>query len=154
MEILSYIIGIIIIFAAVIAGMFLGLIAKEELKPGKKYILLLHYILLAIILVLSVYFFESNMLSIFFAAMVLYLFIFKFSFNDIIIYCVFGIIYFLSFNTNSIIPLASLMLLYGFPVGSLLVEANPKAKLPFLIKKIIIRYIWIIPIAIILFLVI
>ena len=153
MEAVNYFLGLVIIFAGIITGMILAFIAKEELKPGKKYILLFQKVLLSLIFVISISYSGHIALSIVLSAVLVYLFIFKFPFNDKLTYCVFGFIYFMFANNfKLIIPLSVMMFLYGFPTGSLIAETDEDYKS--VIKNITYRYIWIIIIGLALYLVI
>ena len=113
---INIILGIIIIFAGIFAGYFLGLIAKEELKPGKKYLILFKRILLSAVFIIAIAYSANLAVSIIFGLILIYVLMFKSKFNDLIAYASFIIIYFV---ISKDILLPSLMFLYGLPTGSL-----------------------------------
>lgn len=152
MEAVNQFLGLAVIFAGIIMGSIVALIAKEELKSGRKYFLALEKFMIAGILLLSIFFAQHTVLKIVFAAILVYLFVFKFSFNDIIIYLLFGFIYFIFANNfNILILLSSLMFLYGFPAGTMTVCENYSKSYKPIIKIIVYRYIWIMIIGMALF---
>ena len=118
---INQILGIMIIFIGIIIGIILGKITKEELKPGKKYILFFKNVLLAGIFVVSIAYSLNIIMSIVLVLILIYLLIFKFKFNDIIVYASFAFIYFI-ISKNILLPV--LMFIYGFPTGSLMVKVK------------------------------
>ena len=147
MEILSYTLTACLMFASVFIGIALAKIAKDEVKQGKKYIAVFQKILLFLIFFFAIVFSESMIARILIGVVLIYLFSSKFSFNDIIAYCSFGLIYAL-FSANYII--LALIFLHGFPAGTLLAEKCKTSS----VQNAVSRYIWIIPVAVLLFLVI
>ena len=121
MEFINYILSAIIASLGIFCGVVLGYIAKEELKPGKKYLILLQYVLIAVMIVLMVYFrFEEEIVFLFVAA--LFFVIYKTRFKKQImpeIYVLFALI-FSKAPAAAFIVWSSLIFLYGFPTGSLL----------------------------------
>jgi hypothetical protein len=144
MEILNYFLVSLIVFAGLFCGWLVGIIAKEELKPGKKYLALLEKFLFSAVFLIAIIFVVNNMwLSIIFVGALVYLLGTDGPIKEIIIYVLFGITLYLSVERLFLLQ-AALMFVYGFPAGSL--EKG--------IKDIIIKYVWFIPIAVLLFLVI
>ena len=152
MEAVNHFLGLVIIFSGLIIGMVLGFIAKEELKPGRKYLELLQKFLIAAIFIISIFYSKHIALSIVLVGIIVYLILFKFSFNDIFTYGVFGFIYFIfADNLNTLILLSSLMFLHGLPIGSLMTEEMYKQGYKEIIRNIIYRYVWIIIVGMVLF---
>lgn len=129
MEAVNYSLGIAVIIAGLALGMILARIAKEELKPGKKYLLLFQNILVSAVFVSAVFSFESTFIKIILAAVLVYLVVFNYKFNWLVAYASFGFIYFSSLNNlNLVLLISALMFLYGFPTGSLIRAERMKIK--------------------------
>jgi hypothetical protein len=155
MEPVNYFLGLVIIFAGLIVGMILGFIAKEELKPGKKYLSLLQKFILAAVFIIAIIYSPHIALKTVLAGILVYLFIFKFSFNDIFTYGIFGFLFYVFINNlNLTLLLSSLMFLHGLPIGSLMTEEMKKQDYRSILKSIIYRYVWIIIVGMALFVVI
>ena len=128
MEAINYALGFAVIIAGLVMGIILGRIAKEELKPGRKYLLLFQNILLSAVFVAAVFSFESMLAKIILAAILAYLVIFDYLFNWVLAYASFGFIYFSSLNNINLILISALMFIYGFPTGSLLMAKRMKKR--------------------------
>lgn len=120
---ISYALTSLIVSLGVFCGVFLGYIAKEELKPGKKYLALLQNIILAVMLVLVAYFRPKPYIAVLFA----FMFFVMLDHSGAIkgpkqacYYFVYAVFALLFFESRGFIPYSSLMFLYGFPTGSLL----------------------------------
>jgi len=133
MEAINYILGFAVIISGLVMGIILAKIAKEELEPGRKYILIFQKALLSAIMLVSVYFSEGLM-QIFFAGILVCLFMFGSFYNEIIAYSAFVIIYVaFAAKTDMLLLLSALMFVYGFPTGSLLFsrkKTDGKSKKP------------------------
>ena len=148
MEFLNYLLVSIAVFSGLLGGWIVGRIAKEELKNGKKYFVLLQRILFSAILLLVILFSIKNIwLSLFFISAMIYFFAGKNTFKDITVYLLFSIIFYLSQNRLFLLQ-ASLMFTYGFPAGSLIYMKKKT------VKDIVVRHIWFIFLALALFLVV
>ena len=127
MNILNYSLTALISYIGLFVGFILALIAKEELKAGKKYFVTLQKIILLLIFIFLLIFELSYipllLISIF---IIIYLFKTKKSFNEsLYIYILLGIIFYLSSKTlNLFIIESSLIFLYGIPTGTLLTKKN------------------------------
>jgi hypothetical protein len=144
MEILNYFLISLVVFAGLIGGWLVGIIAKEELKPGKKYLVLLEKFLFSAVFLIAIIFVVNNIwLSIIFVGALVYLLGTDGPVKDILVYVLFGVAFYLSVERLFLLQ-AALMFVYGFPAGSL--EKG--------VKEIIVKYAWFIPIAVLLFLVI
>jgi hypothetical protein len=147
MELINYILSALIVSFGIFCGVILGRIAKEELKPGKKYLIFLQYAIIAVMLVLMVYFrFNVDIVFLFVAA--LFFVIYRTRFKKQImpeIYVLFALIFSNAVN-GFFISVSALIFLYGFPTGSLL-YLNKKW-----IKPVVINFLLFFLISIILYL--
>ena len=150
MQLLNYSLISIISFSGLLIGMLLAFTAKEELKPGKKYFLLLQKLTLLLILIFLVNFFNV-ILYLRIIIYILFILLMTFNIKSQVIYPALAAVFFLSsknpelFITNSI-----LIFLYGFPTGSLFAKKLIKKKKSFVFKKILLTHFWFILIAIVL----
>ena len=131
----------VICFLGLFVGLVIGYFAKEELKPGKKFFLLLQKALF--VLVVFVLFFEFDiwflglLLLIFFSIILFYL---QKDYHRLV-YFVLALFLMISFfNSPSIIPL--FVFFYGFPTGSLFILDCKETKLFGLAKQSFISYFW------------
>lgn len=148
MEVLNYVLVSLAVFSGLLVGWLVGVIAKEELKPGKKYLVLLkRFLFCAVFLIAAIFIVSSIWLTLVFIGALIYFFAGEYPLKDVVVYLLFGIVFYLSVERLFLLQ-ASLMFIYGFPVGSLMYFEKKKIKDAFL------RYAWFIPVAIVLFLVI
>ena len=133
MQFINYFFASIISFFGLLIGILLIKIAPEEQMPLEKYFFLLRKILLFMIFVFLIfYYFNANFNLIVLITYFLFLLFIEFKFKDlskksIIIYSIFGILFFLSFrNTNLFAIESSLILLYGIPTASLMYNRKEK----------------------------
>jgi len=119
------ILALIVSYFGVFAGFWLSKIAREEVIPGKKNLLLFQK---AMFLIILIWFFFFTNLDIAFKVIAVVIFmILDFGFK--MHYAIIG----LAFGVEPSFVLASLNLLYGFPTGSLLF----KEKISGILKKTI-----------------
>lgn len=121
MEILTYILAAIVAYLGLAAGICVGWLSQEELKPGRKYINAVQDVLLSLV-VLSLVYYTWNLIGAIIAAVIIFiiLFFFKRRIRSWIIYSVLGALFFLSATNDTMFAVnASLMFLYGIPAGSL-----------------------------------
>jgi len=150
MQLLNYSLISLISFLGLLAGMILAFTAKEELRPGKKYFLLLQKFTLLLILIFSLNFFNINL---YLRIMIYVLFIILMAINikSQIIYPVLGIVFFISSKNPELFVINSILIFfYGFPSGSLFAEKLIKKKKSFVFNKLLLTYFWFILIAIVL----
>jgi hypothetical protein len=120
MEVLNYLLALVASFSGIFVGMFLGYIAKEELKPGKQYFLWMQNIILILSGIFVLYSFHFNVVLFVITGLVITLGIINFSPDGIMGYVFLAILVFLSIgNTNLFILTSSMVFLYGLPAGSL-----------------------------------
>ena len=130
----------LLVGSGILLGAVLAIIAKEELKPGMKYFLLIKNIIYpAIILIASFYYFDINfIISVLLLIFIPIIFIKKFQLS--LIYISFAIIYMLSgINSSLFLLISSLIFFAGFPIASIAVSDLKKNKL--FNKKILAPYI-------------
>ena len=133
MQFINYFSASIISFFGLLIGILLIRIAPEEQKPLEKYFFLLREILLLMIFIFAMFYYFKDYfnLMILIAYFIFILFI-ELNIRDllkksIIIYSIFGILFFLSFrNTNLFAIESSLILLYGIPTASLMYNKKEK----------------------------
>ncbi len=130
MEILNYFLISLVVYSGLLFGMVVSYLAKEELKDGKRYFVLLHNIVLAFILFFVLEFFRVNVYLALFLPLVLVVVLFYF--NEVykksyMVYLLLGIVFYLSSkNINLLLIVSSLILFYGFLIGSLQVNFKEK----------------------------
>ena len=114
-------------------GIMLAKIAPEEQKPLEKYFSLSRKILLLLIFIFAVFYYINdyfNLLAL--LGYFLFLLFIEFKISDllkksIIIYCVLGILFFLSSKNMNLFTIeSSLILLYGLPTASLIYNKKEK----------------------------
>ncbi|MDO8741002.1 MAG: hypothetical protein Q7J54_05525 [Candidatus Woesearchaeota archaeon] len=131
MDAIIYFSTMAVAFCGIIAGFIIANMAKEELKPGRKYFSLMQDFLIVLMLFFLL---ESYKLSIFIIAPVLLavfllLFYFKNSIknSNMIIHSLLAVIFYLSSKSINLFSLeASLIFLYGLPTGSLISKEKIK----------------------------
>ncbi len=136
MEIASLVVGL-----GLFSGVFLALIAPEELKAGKKYFILLRTVLFVAIVALLVFsYYRINMIiTIICLLSLLDLFLNKIS--DIIRFALLGLFFYLSAPLNQLFVLISVLIfIYGLPAGTLLAHKIIKKKWYFIILRTFIPY--------------
>lgn len=148
MNLLNYSLAAIISYMGLFIGFFLAIIAKEELREGKKYFIYLQKIILLLIFVfLLIYLRLNNILTVIvlIAILIPLLKTEKTLNTSPYIYPILAVILYLSSKTlNLFIIESSLIFLYGLPTGSLLTGKKKKesiinilANIPFILIAII-----------------
>ncbi len=125
MELISYVLTSLIVSLGIFCGVGLGWVAKEELKPGARYLVLFQNILAVLILAFVIYLKQTNLIVI--SAILAFGIIYrtrlakapKTSFY-FIVYVVLALIFSGSFKQESFAVISSLIFLFGFPTGSLI----------------------------------
>ncbi|MBW2991911.1 hypothetical protein KY345_01700 [Candidatus Woesearchaeota archaeon] len=138
---LSFFLASLIIGAGVIIGAILSIVAKEELKPGRKYFILLKRLFFsAIILTISIYYFNINyIISLLMLLFLPIIFIKRFQLN--LIYIAFAISYILSTINDSLYFIISTLIFFaGFPIGTVATYEFIKKEI-FVERKIITAYV-------------
>jgi hypothetical protein len=125
-------------FLGLYAGLLVAYFCKEELKPGMKYLNWLGHIIFITILAI---FFVKNPSWLFFILVAAIIILFSLSKNrETLYYYALAVIFFLSWRYNGFTMMAPLIFLYGFPLGSMHLYYNIKAKKKQVILKLFYRY--------------
>ena len=121
MEILNYIIIAVITAAGLILGKVLAKIAKEEIKPGKKYLLIMQKALFCAVILLLMYINRTNVHYIWAGAVIIfaYLRFFK-KINHLLMSTILAVAFFLASKTDYFLIISAMTFLYNFPAGSLI----------------------------------
>lgn len=123
---LTYLILLVLVFLGLFLGLLIGYVAKEELKPGKKYFDIFKHVLFIAILIV---FFVKNWSVLFVMVIAALIIIFSFSrYRETLYYYALAVIFFLAWRFNGFALLAPLIFLYGFPVGSIYLHNHLKQK--------------------------
>jgi len=113
----------IVVYLGLAVGTMLSSMAKDELKDGKKYFILLHHIVLAFILffVLELYNLNAFIILLLPLVLILALFYYKDSYKkSYLVYPVLGVAFALSFAQQTMfLIIATLIFFYGFLISSL-----------------------------------
>jgi len=141
MDFLNYFLISLVVYLGLLIGIILSFMAKEELKDGRKYFILLHNIILAFVLFFILEFFNVNVFLALFLPLILIVVLFYF--NEIykksyVVYVLFGIVfYFSSKNINLLLIISSLILFYGFLISSLQINFKKKNYFGILLKNLL-----------------
>ena len=131
MNAMIYFSTMIVAFCGIIAGFIVANMAKEELRPGRKYFSLMQDFLIVLMLFFLLEFYKLNILIIVPILLVVFLLLFYFKNSvktaNMVIYSLLAVIFYLSSKSINLFSLeASLIFLYGLPTGSLI--SNEKIK--------------------------
>ena len=122
---LSYLLTSIIVFLGLPIGIILAYIAKEEIKPGKSYLVFFQSLLFLLIVVFLMYSFNLHIAVIIIIALLLIglMYVLRYKYETTAIYPLLAVfLYMSSKNTNLFMIESSLIFLYGLPTGSLLIN--------------------------------
>lgn len=138
---LKFFLASLIVASGIIIGAFLGKIAKEELKPGRRYFFPLKIVLFsAVLLVTLIYYFNVNLLISLFV-LLLFSALFAKKFQVVLMYLSFSIAYILSYVDSCLYAVISSFIFFaGFPIGSLIACDLRKEKRIFVNRKVLIPY--------------
>jgi len=148
MNLLNYSLAALIAYIGLFIGFILAIIAKEEIKPGKKYFILLQKIILLLIFIFLLLFINLKyvVVLLILAFILISILRTKKEFNELpYIYIILAIIFYLSSkNLNLFIIESSLIFLYGVPIGTLMTKKSKKetiinilANIPFILIAVI-----------------
>jgi len=137
LNLLQYSLVSLVIFLGLVIGFILAVCAKEELKPGRKYFILLQHIILFLIIA-GFFYFNINDFSLFLLVSIVSGFFIFYNYEKVknfninrpyLMYAFFAIIFYLSYKKIDLFSVeSSLMFIYGLPSGSLLTNAGDKMK--------------------------
>lgn len=152
MEMLNYSLTALVSFLGVFAGAALAFIAPEELSAGRKYFAWMER---AILLMLLIFLLNHYNVAVAFRIIIYALLIAALlvkEINNRCVYPILAVIFFLSAASEALLlKQASLIFLYGLPVGSLFVNAKNKKLAT--AKKLIVNYGAFVAVALLLFLI-
>ena len=121
MGILNILLGIILGLLGFPVGLFLRKIAKEEIKPGRKYFFWMKNIILVLSVVFVLYSFHLHLILFLIIGIVLTLILLKLNLKYYYGYLIFVLLIVLSLrNGNLFILTCSMLFLYGLPSAGLL----------------------------------
>lgn len=133
MEFINYFFASVISFLGLLIGIILVKIAPEEQKLlGKKFSLLRKFFLLLIFIFMILYYLNNIFYSLTLIVYFIFLLFVEYKIVDslkksMIIYGIFGILFFLSSNNIGLFTVtSSLILLYGLPTASLIYKIKEK----------------------------
>ena len=141
MDFLNYFLISLIVYLGLLIGIVLAFMAREELKDGKRYFILLHNIILGFILFFILEFFRVNTYLALFLPLILIVMLFEF--NELykksyIVYLLLGIVFYISSkNVNLLLIVSSLILFYGFFIGSLQINFKKKNYFIILLRNLL-----------------
>ena len=121
MEILNYFLIAVVAAIGLILGRILAWTAKEEIKPGTKYLLILQKALFCLAIALLMYFNRTNVHYVWIGALVIFIYLswFKkipsYAFSVIL-----GILFYLASLTEKFVLISAVIFLHGLPAGSLM----------------------------------
>lgn len=140
MTLLNYSLASLITYLGIFMGFALAIIAKEEIKPGKKYFIFMQKAILLLIFLFLLIYRKLNYIaaSLVLASIMIYLLKTKKKFNKLpYIYTILAVIFFMSSKIiNLFIIESSLIFLYGIPTGTLLTKRSKKETMTILLKGI------------------
>ena len=139
MNILNYSVIALIAYIGLFIGFILAIMAKEELKPGKKYFIFLQKAILLLIFLFLFIGFNYLSVLLLFALILIYVLKKRIEFGESpYIYTILAIIFYLSSkNLNQFVIESSLIFLYGLPTGTLLTKKSNKETIINILKNII-----------------
>lgn len=121
MEILNYALVALVVSLGVLLGRVLAWIAKEEIKPGKKYFLILQKILFCAVVFLLMYFNKANVHYTWIGGLVIFAYLSWFKkIPSYVVSAVLGAGLYLATLTENFLLISAVIFLYGFPAGSLI----------------------------------
>lgn len=120
MEILNYSLIALITAVGLACGAVIGYFAKEELKPGKKYFILLQKILFTLAIAFLMYANRANVHYLWAGGLIIFIYLYFYErINQAFAYAFLALVFSLASETGMFLPISASIFLYGFPAGSL-----------------------------------
>jgi hypothetical protein len=140
---LTLILTYLTVFLGLVAGVILAFIAKEELPTAKKHFIFLRDILVTLIMLFLLYFYDLNKIIIMIVTILTFLTLINLKLEkDNILYLILSIVLMLTYKDKTFFLIESILVfLYGFPAGTLFAMKHMK-NIKELIKTFLTRYIW------------
>jgi len=149
MNLLNYSLTAVISYLGLFVGFILALMAKEEMKDGRKYFLFLQKVILLLVFVFLLVFIDLNYILVLLMLAFIVVYLLKRKNKLVYIYILLGVIFHLSSKMlNLFVIESSLIFLYGIPTGSLLMKKDKKETLIGILKNV-----WFFLVAMVLFLI-
>jgi len=121
MEILNYALLALIAGLGLLSGRILAWLAKEEIKPGKKYFLILQKFLFCLTAFLLMYFNRTNVHYAWIGVLVLFVYLSWFKkISSYAMSAVLGAGIYLASLTDNLVLISGIIFLHGFPAGTLI----------------------------------
>ena len=140
---MNYALAALISFLGLPSGIFLAFAAKEELKIGKRYFLLMQNILLVLILFFLMEHLRADIYLTVLISITLLVLLFYFNNGEntkklpIAVYPALAVVFYLSSkNTNLFLLESALIFMYGLPAGSLVIDLKKKDYAAVILKHI------------------
>ena len=131
MAFLNYFLISLVVYLGLLFGIILSWMAKEEIKPGKRYIILVHNIILSFILYFTLEFINANPFVVLLLPLFFLIFLFKYTATykkSHIFYPILGGFFYISSNNiNHLLLMSTLIFFYGVLIGTLQ-NGNKKQK--------------------------
>jgi hypothetical protein len=141
---ITYIVTALFVFCGVYVGALLAFIAPEELKPGRGYFRALMNALLVFVLLVLLYNYGANLFVLILlgvAATVFLYFTSETSPVNQVAYFLLGVAFFFSTATMDLfIITASMIFLYGLPLGSLYVARKMKKSRRMILSDVLLNF--------------
>ena len=141
---LTYFLTTLLAFSGVYAGASLALIAKEELVPGRTYLKAFENTLLVFIFLILLYSYGANIIAIILLGIVATVFLYlttnRTPVNQIAYFLLGIALYFSTKTTDLFIMTATMIFLYGLPMGSLYVAKHLKKSRKTILTDLVLHF--------------
>jgi hypothetical protein len=137
MNILNYSLTAVVVYLGLLVGFILAMMAKEEMKDGRRYFVFLQKLILLLVFVFLLVFIRLNYILVLLILVFIVVYLLKRKNELVYIYMILGVIFYLSSKTlNLFVIESSLIFLYGIPTGSLLTKRDKKESLIGILKNV------------------
>lgn len=146
---LDYLLTLIICFLGLFIGAVLAFMAKDELKAGRKYFILMQQILIMLIVFFVLFSFDINIYvctTIALLALIAYYYLHN-RIKTQSIHILLTVAFFTGYLNSYFAVIASLIFLFGLPTGSLFAENMLKKGKIVVFGKLFLNYCWFVVIA-------
>ncbi|MBD3303937.1 hypothetical protein GF343_02235 [Candidatus Woesearchaeota archaeon] len=121
MEVINYVLAAVVAALGLVSGRALARIAKEEIKPGKKYFLILQKFLFCLTVFLVMHFNRTNVHYTWTGALIIFVYLsWSKKIPTYFISVILGLGMYLASLTGSFLLISGVIFLYGLPAGSLM----------------------------------
>ena len=122
MAYINYVLTSVVVGLGILVGLLIGSMAKEELKQGNKYFSILQLLAITAVFFVFGYSRYSLLISTGLALTALLVAVFLLGAKqDIVVFLILGIVFYLSSSTGTFALLASLVFIFTLPTGSLFI---------------------------------